>query len=232
MIDDEVVNKLKKFKLSETEAKVYLYLVKMGKSTAREISSNLFIPDSKIYDVLESLQRKGFVKVEEDLPKKFIPINPRICLSNVFEEIIEELKRDKDFLINFFEKYYREENVKMEIIEGFKNIKNRICEIFSKYDKFDIAIKDRRWANIIRENLKDKIVRLIVHNDLREIFSEYNPKTFNGIFHELMIISKDSILIVLPQVGRKILSCIISDERSLEYAKEYFNSIWNNISNA
>ena len=66
--DEEIISKLKKFKLSETEAKVYLFLIRAGKSTARDICNSLFIPDSKVYDVLKNLQRKGFIKIEEDIP--------------------------------------------------------------------------------------------------------------------------------------------------------------------
>ncbi len=225
--DEEIISKLKKFGLSETEAKVYLFLIKRGKSTAKDICNGLFIPDSKVYDVLKNLQKKGFIKIEEDVPRKYVPINPRICLSNVFEDILQELKRDKDFLINIFEKYYKEERINMEILEGYNCIRNRIREIFNSSERFDILLKSKIWVDIIKENISNKEIRLIIHKDLKEEFKGYKFKVFNGIFHDLMIISNNSVLLILPKVGKKLLSCIISDERSLEYAREYFNTIWN-----
>jgi sugar-specific transcriptional regulator TrmB len=71
---------LREMGLSEYEARAYVSLYRQGTSTAKEIASRADIPQSRVYDVLDSLETKGFAVVQPGRPKKFGPVDPETAL--------------------------------------------------------------------------------------------------------------------------------------------------------
>jgi len=67
---------LREMGLSAYEIDTYLILLEYGQLTAMEISKRASVPYSKIYDVLNSLKEKGWVKSSESRPFKYHPISP------------------------------------------------------------------------------------------------------------------------------------------------------------
>ena len=57
----DVLNSLRRLGLNQYEAKAYFALATLGKSTAGELSARAELPRPRVYDVLSSLQDKGFV---------------------------------------------------------------------------------------------------------------------------------------------------------------------------
>jgi len=66
--------------LSEYRADVYLSLLQEGTSTANEVASAADIPQSRVYDVLDALETRGFVKSQPGRPKKFGPVPPETAV--------------------------------------------------------------------------------------------------------------------------------------------------------
>lgn len=88
---ESVVEKLRRIGLTVYEAKTYLCLLKDHLNTASMISEKSGVPRTKIYSVLESLARKGWIKVYSGVPLLFKAISP--C------EVFERIKKDySDFL--------------------------------------------------------------------------------------------------------------------------------------
>jgi len=90
----EILNRIG---LNEYEAKAYTTLLMLGPSKAREISKESQIPQSKIYEVLETLTLKQLVETLEGRPKEFRAIEPEIALINLLNEKereINELKKE------------------------------------------------------------------------------------------------------------------------------------------
>ena len=90
---------LQEFGLSNTEAKIYLALLELGKSKAGEITKRSAINRTNVYDALGRLIQKGLVSyVSENNKKVFEAVNPQ-RLKEVLEakqdklaKTIEELK--------------------------------------------------------------------------------------------------------------------------------------------
>jgi len=59
--DQETIKKIKSFGLNTYEVKIWTALLSRGVSTAGELSDIANVPRSRSYDVLESLEKKGFV---------------------------------------------------------------------------------------------------------------------------------------------------------------------------
>ncbi|MEX0932924.1 MAG: helix-turn-helix domain-containing protein [Candidatus Pacearchaeota archaeon] len=87
IVKEEFLSRLRKiFDLNLYEVKVWTALLSRGTSTAGELSSISNVPRSRTYDILESLDRKGFVIMKLGKPIKFVALKP--------EEVIERVKRN------------------------------------------------------------------------------------------------------------------------------------------
>ncbi len=86
IIQKQFLNKLKDFGLNTYEAKLWTALLSRGVSTAGELSDIANVPRSRSYDVLESLEKKGFAVTKIGKPIKYIAVPP--------EEVIERVKKN------------------------------------------------------------------------------------------------------------------------------------------
>lgn len=68
------------------EARVWTALLSRGTSTAGELSNISDVPRSRTYDILESLEKKGFIVMKIGKPIKFVALKP--------EEVVERVKRN------------------------------------------------------------------------------------------------------------------------------------------
>jgi sugar-specific transcriptional regulator TrmB len=84
----EIQKALEILGLTEYEAKAYSSLVQKGTTTAGNISKLSDIPHSKIYEVLERLEKRKLVEVQKGKPKLYKPIKP----STIFQLMQTDLK--------------------------------------------------------------------------------------------------------------------------------------------
>ena len=91
IVSDEFLSKLRRsFNLNLYEVKLWTALLSRGVSTAGELSDIADVPRSRTYDVLESLERKGFVIVKAEKPIKYMAISPSEVLDRVKKRLLEE----------------------------------------------------------------------------------------------------------------------------------------------
>ncbi|MEA1994458.1 MAG: helix-turn-helix domain-containing protein, partial [Euryarchaeota archaeon] len=83
----EVINILKEFGLGEYEAKSYLALLERGKVSARIVSEVTRIPYTKIYQVLQNLERYGFVVSISGKPRKHVATSPKEAIKKRMMQI-------------------------------------------------------------------------------------------------------------------------------------------------
>jgi sugar-specific transcriptional regulator TrmB len=90
IVQREFLNKLKDFGLNTYESKLWTALLARGISTAGELSDIANVPRSRSYDVLESLEKKGFIVMKIGKPIKYIAVPPAEVLERVKKKIEEE----------------------------------------------------------------------------------------------------------------------------------------------
>src|SRR3989337_2263830 len=89
IVKEEFLSKLRRyFSLNLYEVKIWTALLSRGVSTAGELSDIANVPRSRSYDVLESLEKKGFVVMKIGKPIKYIAVAPT--------EAVERIKRLED----------------------------------------------------------------------------------------------------------------------------------------
>ena len=86
IVKEEFLSKLRRyFGLNLYEVKIWSALLSRGISTAGELSDIGNVPRSRAYDVLESLEKKGFVVMKLGKPIKYIAVEPK--------EVVERVKK-------------------------------------------------------------------------------------------------------------------------------------------
>ena len=109
IVKEEFLSRLRKiFDLNLYEVKVWTALLSRGNSTAGELSSISDVPRSRTYDILESLEKKGFIVMKLGKPIKFVALKP--------EEVVERVK--KNLVIEAKEKSKRLEQLKGDEVLG------------------------------------------------------------------------------------------------------------------
>ncbi|MBN2567155.1 TrmB family transcriptional regulator [Candidatus Woesearchaeota archaeon] len=90
IVQKDFLNKLKAFGLNTYESKLWTALLSRGVSTAGELSDIANVPRSRSYDVLESLEKKGFIIMKIGKPIKYIAVPPSEVLERVKKKIVED----------------------------------------------------------------------------------------------------------------------------------------------
>lgn len=87
IVREEFLSRLRKiFDLNLYEVRVWTALLSRGVSTAGELSTISDVPRSRTYDILESLEKKGFIMMKLGKPIKFVALKP--------EEVVERVKKN------------------------------------------------------------------------------------------------------------------------------------------
>ena len=121
IVKDEFLSRLRKiFDLNLYEVKVWTALLSRGTSTAGELSNISDVPRSRTYDILESLEKKGFIVMKLGKPIKFVALKP--------EEVVERVKKN---LI----KYAQERTKRLETLKD-DEVLEELNGLFTKGIKF------------------------------------------------------------------------------------------------
>lgn len=90
IVPKDFLNKLKDFGLNSYESKLWVALLSRGTSTAGELSDISNVPRSRTYDVLESLEKKGFIIVKVGKPIKYLAVPPQEVVERVKKKVAED----------------------------------------------------------------------------------------------------------------------------------------------
>jgi len=114
IIKEEFLSRLRKiFDLNLYEARIWTALLSRGVSTAGELSNISDVPRSRTYDILESLEKKGFILMKIGKPIKFVALKP--------EEVVERVK--KNLIVHAHERSKRLEQLKGdEVLEELTSL--------------------------------------------------------------------------------------------------------------
>lgn len=98
---DEAVKKLKDLNLREYEAKCFVALTEIEIGTARDVSEQIDVPRTRVYEAIRVLESKGLVEVQHTSPQRFRAISPDEAISllqqryqariDSLEELLDEL---------------------------------------------------------------------------------------------------------------------------------------------
>ncbi len=161
--DQEFIARIRKiFDLNLYEAKVWVSLLSKGVATAGELSEIAQIPRSRAYDILESLERKGFVVMKLGKPVQYIAIPPEEVLERFKVRIKEEAKEK----INTVEKLRNS-----DLLSKLRNLYKESLK-YQKFDEIAGAVRGRvnvltSLESVIKEAKSS--VEIMLNNDPKEV---------------------------------------------------------------
>ncbi|MFH1376916.1 MAG: helix-turn-helix domain-containing protein [Candidatus Woesearchaeota archaeon] len=95
IVKEEFLNKLRQiFNLNLYEVRIWTALLSRGTSTAGELSDIGNVPRSRAYDVLETLEKKGFVVMKLGKPIKYLAVEPKEVVSRIKRSIKEDAEKN------------------------------------------------------------------------------------------------------------------------------------------
>jgi len=232
IINQDLVKKVKEyFNLNIYETKVWLALLSKGIASAGEIAEISGVPRSRTYDVLESLEKRGFAIVKIGKPVKYISVKPTEVIEKMKSVTMQEAQEKINSLADLkdTQEYVELESLhntgispikSSEItgsIKGRSNIISRVRELLESAKKevlictslTDFEDKSRVLIPTIQKLMKNnQKVKIILSGEIEKI------KRFNAKFNlkakaidspvRVFVADKDQILfLVTPETAEE-----------------------------
>jgi sugar-specific transcriptional regulator TrmB len=138
--------------LNAYEVDAYIVLLEGGQMTAMEISQEASVPYSKIYEVLNSLKQKGWVKSSESRPFKYYPVPPIEAMASVKLKLEDKYQSWENVLTEELQPLYEKrelvERPDMLILRGQQAVLTKLEEVFAKAAK-EVMIAAPEFARSI-----------------------------------------------------------------------------------
>jgi sugar-specific transcriptional regulator TrmB len=161
LLKQELITRIKDyFDLNIYETKVWLALLGKGVASAGEVAEISRVPRSRTYDVLESLEKKGFAIIKLGKPVKYLGVKPHVILEKLKNNVRSDAEERITTLGNI---RTTEEFIKLEEIykEGLSPMKR---------EDLSAAIKGRsNISNYLREILQNAEKEVIICTNAEDI---------------------------------------------------------------
>jgi len=166
MREEEIIKMLQKLGLTKYESLAYITLLKLGTSKATDLTKESGIPHTRIYDVLSSLHRKGFVDIMHGTPRMYKPVNPELVFEKLKEEIINDIRVIKDALLELYKSVHGEDIPEIWTIHGFENTLERAEYIVRSARREVLINTPLEFLTLLKEEVRKRknIVFVIVSN--------------------------------------------------------------------
>jgi sugar-specific transcriptional regulator TrmB len=151
MSEDESVAHLKTFGLNLYESRAYLALVRGRELTAKGVGQLALIPQSRTYDVLDSLTRKGFALATPDSPRTYLPVVPKKILGTQY---LTQKKKIQEVALEAQE----EAQAKLDSLNDAYSSLSKNLPATATQEQY---ASDRVWVLSTRESIESALVELI-----------------------------------------------------------------------
>lgn len=242
-ITEDTGRVLRQMGLTEYETRIYLALLEIGATTARRLSEHANVPYSKIYEVLNSLEEKGWVQAQTGRPRRYYPKPP-----------VEALEATKIRLENMMRDWEKSISAELQPLYDKMEIREK-PEIWILRGEFNTIAKIREMTENVKTDLMIAIPVLVepVVNAVTPAFG----KLIDSDVRLLVMLSKNVDKRLLNQIskvaevrvrermfgggliadGREAILILGEEKPSLviwsdhiglvKFAKDYFNHLWN-----
>ena len=211
MLKQELINKIKDyFGLNVYETKVWLALLVKGVASAGEVSTISGVPRSRTYDVLESLEKKGFVVEKLGKPVKYLGIKPNIIL----EKLKNNVKKNAEDKIKSL--------LRVKNTSEYGELESLYRDGINPVKREDVSASLKGRSNIsvhLREILRNAEKEVIICTNAKEFISK--AKLFSQTFNNL---KKSNVKIKIALSGEENLIKNISEKVGIKIKKSNINA--------
>jgi len=244
-ISDRARRSLQEFGLTEYEIRSYASLLEIGPATASELSEASGVPYSKIYEVLGSLEKKGWTEMEHGRPSKYYPKPPSVAMEIARSQLENTLKTNEALILGELQPIYEKKGVREHpdiwIVRGDLNVIARVRETLEHVQKEILAavptIPDSVAGMLIPlvRSISERGVKVQLMT-MKQPLSEMMTKLANlcevrvrdQMFGGGIIADAREVILLLGQEGDEAIGLAIwSDHIGLaKFAKNYFEYLW------
>ncbi|MEM3922568.1 MAG: helix-turn-helix domain-containing protein [Nitrososphaerota archaeon] len=230
--------------LTEYEMRAYLVLLQHGEMAANQVSEIAEIPYSKVYEVLESLEEKGWIGSEGGRPARYHARSISTALEISRMRVERDLRRIESFLLSELSPISRglgaREKHDVWILRGELNILSKLKSLLAGCDmELQLATP---WMNkeifsmllptLTALKAKNGRVQIMLSSDCNRALAmrlrEYaEVKLRDQLFGGGAIADSNETIIILGEEGKSPTLAIWSDHAGLaRIAKIYFENLW------
>lgn len=234
--------------LNAYEIDAYVTLLDGGQMTAMEISREAKVPYSKIYEVLNSLKEKGWIKSSESRPFKYYPVPPLEATAFTKQKLDDKYQGWEltvaEVLQPLYEKRELVERPDILILHGQQAIVTKLEEVLKKASK-EIMIAAPTFAKPIiasadqlLSGLKKTVnIKLMVAGKtedwrfLKKVAGVNELRVRDHMFGGGVIADGKEAMLFLGEEKPSLI--IWSNHVGLVgFAREYFQFLWDSSANA
>ncbi|NDF30183.1 MAG: TrmB family transcriptional regulator [Nitrososphaeria archaeon] len=215
-ISDNTRKSLEKIGLTSYEIRTYSSLLKGGELTASDLSQKSGVPYSKIYEVLGSLEEKGWIGSDDSRPTKYFAKSPATAMEATKQKIESDFKENENVVLRELVPLY-EDSCRSEVLIALPKaneilVKQALPKLRLLHDKGVVI-------TILMSDEMDK-------ESLKALARVSTVKVKKGLFGGGIISDKRYVVILLgpinePAEGEAV--AIWADHAGLAvFAREYF----------
>jgi sugar-specific transcriptional regulator TrmB len=216
--------------LNNYEFRVYSTLMEFGTSSASTLAKKSNVPFGRVYDILNSLEMKGLVRIIPEKTKKFMATSPENFI-DLINKGVSELNKLKEDFTNLKNKH---EKINSEVIEVGRGIHSFIDIVKKRpepkktlFTFRDDARYNPHWEASIKKNRKEgvKTLGLIDRNsdsleNIKKIKKIYpNLKHFDNDGAGFQVVDEDFVILNLRKSDTVLM---IKDESFAKLMKKLF----------
>lgn len=243
-ISDKTRKSLDKIGLTSYEIRTFTALLKAGEITASELSQKSGVPYSKIYEVLGTLEEKGWAGSDDSRPTKYFAKSPATALDTTKQKKEQEFKENQNIILNelipLYEKSGTSERPDIWVLSGTVNIASKVLEMVELCKNEVLIAIPKASEDLVKQALPklrllhDKGVDVTIltsdnldKESLKAITRVAKVKVKKGLFGGGIISDKRYVVILLgPEVSDSTsadMVAIWADHAGLAgFAREYF----------
>lgn len=240
--------------LTGYEIRVYVSLLEAGAMTASDISKKSGVPYSKIYEVLNTLEEKGWLESDSSRPQQFFPKSPSSALEVTKSKIETSFRESQVSIVNELMPIYTKSGIKERpeiwVARGVFNIAAKVNEVIQNSQQ-ELLVALPQVAENFTKPLQP-ILRSMHERGIRIrilVSAKMNPDTIkalsrfsevrlrDGLFGGGVIGDGKHVVILLGENAPDSTSevdpiAIWADHSGLAgFAKGYFQYLWNDTVN-
>ena len=177
-MEQQIIDSLKEFSLTDYEARVYYGACIAETAGATELSKLSDVPRARIYDILSTLARKGWINIIYGKPTKYQPAD-YAAIKKKLEEEERRLKKSKTKILEEIITYHKTEDKKtseatQDLITGRENVL-------------------RTMQNGIAASRSDIMIAYFSDSLLEELFTSLESCSRRGIKISIILSSKQAM---------------------------------------
>jgi sugar-specific transcriptional regulator TrmB len=239
---------LQEIGLSDGETRVYLALLKLGETKTGELAKQAQVSSSKVYKILDRLEKKGIVgHILKGEVKFFSPMNPKNILNYIEEKEknLEEKKNEIKKIMPQFEELIKDSENKSQaaIYEGVKGVTNLFRNMLEELTKGSeyfvigasyapiLGIRDFFYKHHLRRAEKHIKLNMLANLETKGNLEQTTAKVSEIKFlpgyisttMQIVFYKNKAFIIVWSETP---VGFLIQNDEAVKGFKSYFNALW------